>query len=755
VKLSSTILVLLCAGTLAAAETTLRINPADSLDGLRERLAGDPSIREVTFEEGVYHENLHVSGPQDADLSESPLVSGLRMEPGSTVEQNRLIFHTSDGQPPEAGQLLISAHDCGMFINRPHVTVRGIDVQNYLAREKWSTAVDLRVDHIAVEDCTARNWSLGFIVTGNHNVVRRCTADDVGGGVYVGGENATVENRRLFKNRDTFMVPMYAQDDTGIPFYSPARGHNAETTVMNQRCLRPSRRTFLQAAACGAALLLLSSDPTSCASLDERERPNVQHDGTVKAFPTAQGFGAVTSGGRGGRVIYVTNLDDAGPGSLRAALEAEGPRFVLFKVSGTIELKSNIGIREENSYVTVAGQTAPGDGIQLKDWSVSVHSGAHDVVIRFLRFRPGTGGVRIDPSRGVLNGNQIDGFTVYGNSPNTVRNVILDHCSMQWAVDENSEVYGNATDVTFQWCLIAEGALWGHEKGPHSMGMILGGWGAEHQMRVSVHHCLFAHHRGRNPLMLPVGPKTPNAGLLDFRNNVVYNWGGAQGATELGAVKPGGVPLDRSVGTVVQANLVNNVYLPGPDTGGYFTLHGGIAHVSGPVRIFLEGNYGPRCESGCGDSHWDRAIVDVSDVSNIRFASKARYGSDVEFAVAPVTTTPTGEVRDIVLANAGATRPRRDTVDARIVREVMTRTGKIGPYDGVDAIPRDHYPDLESTEPPLDSDNDGMPDDWERAHGFDPHDPRDGNGYRFGNGYTNLENYLNGLTGDPIPFGKP
>lgn len=472
------------------------------------------------------------------------------------------------------------------------------------------------------------------------------------------------------------------------------------------------------------------------------------HGAEIKAFPTAEGFGATTPGGRGGRVIYVTNLNDAGPGSLRAALEATGPRIVLFKVSGTIELSGNIHIGEASSFVTVAGQTAPGDGVQLKNFTVAVHSGAHDVVIRHLRFRPGTGGVAIDPARGVPNGSNIDGFLVYGNSSKTVHDVVVDHCSIQWAVDENAEVYGNVTDVTYQWCIMAEGALWGHEKGPHSMGMIMGWEGNQPtQMRVSVHHSLFAHNRGRNPLMLPVGPSRPDACLLDFRNNVVYNWGGAQGATELGAVKSGGAPLDADIGTVLKVNLVNNVYIPGPDTSGYFTLNGGLAHISGPVKVFLQGNFGPKCETGCGDAHWDRALVDISDVSNIKFAAKAKYGSDDEFATASVTTTPTKDVFETVLNGVGPTKPKRDTVDERIMHEVRTRTGKIGPFDGVDKLPHSRYPVWNSSPPPTDTDDDGMPDEWERARGLDRNNPADGWAVA-NNGYTNVENYLNELAGD-------
>jgi hypothetical protein len=251
----------LCAGTVAANSATIKFKPAESLDKLREQLASNAELREVIFEEGVYSGHLHVSAPKGADFSAKPLLiraadgakvvfDGSRAldkfephpglpgvfqmdythrggeypklwEPNTraryrvvadiesvkrfsstfTVDGNRLFFRTSDGQPPLPGQLLMSAHDCGMFINRPHVTVRGIAFQNYLVREKWSTGIDLRVDHITVEDCSTRNCSLGFVVSGNNNTVRRCSAEDIGGGVYVGGANATVEECRLFKQR--------------------------------------------------------------------------------------------------------------------------------------------------------------------------------------------------------------------------------------------------------------------------------------------------------------------------------------------------------------------------------------------------------------------------------------------------------------------------------------------------------------------------------------------------------------------------
>lgn len=287
----------------AEAVTRLEVSPRDSLSALRETLAANPAIREVVFAGGTYSGGLYVEGKKGTDFSSHPLLlraaegaevvfDGSRpvdryqkdeelpgvfwieyaahgaeypklWEPGRrvrytlvadrkavgifpatfSVEGKRLLFHTSDGEPPRPGELLMSAHDCGLFVNRPHVTVRGLQFRNYLLREKWSTAIDLRVDRIVAEDCRASNCSLGFVVSGNDNVVRGCVAEDVGGGVYVGGENAVVERCRVFKERDSFMVPMYAQDDTGIQYYSPARGG----TVRGNLCVGFGMGIFIKA----------------------------------------------------------------------------------------------------------------------------------------------------------------------------------------------------------------------------------------------------------------------------------------------------------------------------------------------------------------------------------------------------------------------------------------------------------------------------------------------------------------------------
>ena len=247
---------------------TLQVQPTDSLSTVWEQLTTDASISEVVFAEGVYYGGLTIEGPRGTDFAQHPLLiraadgahvvfDGAKRverakpheelpgvfwidytnaggeypkfwEPGTrtryrlvadartvarfpatySIEGKRLLFHTSDDQSPRQGGLLMSSHDYGLFVNRPYVTVRGIHFRNYLAREKWSTGIDLRVNHITAEDCHSSNCSMGFIITGDRNALRRCEAEDVGGGVYVGGENAIVEACRFFKRRDVFMVPM-------------------------------------------------------------------------------------------------------------------------------------------------------------------------------------------------------------------------------------------------------------------------------------------------------------------------------------------------------------------------------------------------------------------------------------------------------------------------------------------------------------------------------------------------------------------
>jgi len=446
---------------------------------------------------------------------------------------------------------------------------------------------------------------------------------------------------------------------------------------------------------------------------------------SLPAFPGAEGYGSQTAGGRGGRVIEVTNLNDSGPGSLRDALEVQtGRRIVVFRVSGTIELGGSINIGKDNSYVTIAGQTAPGDGIQIKNWPIAVSYGGHDVVMRYLRMRPGPGGITEE------NGGDIDGVLIYGPGGRHTYNVMIDHCSVMWAADENSDACGAVTNVTYQWCIFAEGLQSGHEKGPHSMGMLISG--SQKTMTVSVHHCLFAHNGGRNPALIFVNPQGTPAARFDFRNNVVYNWSNnnyAQFHTE------GHSSADNGP----QVNFVNNLYLRGPDSN---PGDDNIVWVKGPARLYVDGNRTPRWPAGTSNG-WDIGIRDIDDGPRYRQVDEKTFRAMEPFPTPSVRTTKMGLLYELVLKNAGANLPRRDEVDRRVIAEVRTKTGRVGMGSG--------YPTLKSATPPPDADHDGMPDGWERARGLNPENPKDANGDQDGDGYTNVEEYLNEQAGDDMP----
>lgn len=397
----------------------------------------------------------------------------------------------------------------------------------------------------------------------------------------------------------------------------------------------------------------------------------------LPAFPGAEGFGSETPGGRAGAVLQVTTLADSGPGSLREALTTPGPRIVVFRVGGTILLEEMIRVR--HPYLTIAGQTAPGDGITIRNGShrsTPLRVETHDVVIRHLRIRPGPGG---GP----------DGLSI-GRG----RNIVVDHCSLSWAVDENLAVTGNSRDVTVQWSVIAEGLHDStHPKGPHSMGDLIGSRGD-----VSLHHNLYAHNDARNP-RIGGGPKT-----VDFVNNVIYNFGSMAGRL--------------SARRLVRVNYVGNVVRPGPSSHPDAVALGMPNPY--PVEVFARDNVLPR--RGLVDDDFEGTLV------------KARHPAP------PVTTSPAQDAYEAVLRSAGATRPRRDAIDARIVASVRERSGRV----------IDHPEDVggwisaRGGTAPADRDGDGMPDAWEVRHGFDPDDPSDGSKDADGDGYTNVEEFLNG-----------
>lgn len=416
----------------------------------------------------------------------------------------------------------------------------------------------------------------------------------------------------------------------------------------------------------------------------------------IPAFPGAEGFGAFTPGGRGGKVFFVTNLNDSGPGSLRAACEAEEPRIVVFHVSGTIALQSNIKIR--NPYITIAGQTAPGDGICLKNYQMSI--GTHDVVIRYIRFRVGDQG---DKDCDALGGRGCS-------------NVIIDHCSASWSIDECVSFYHNE-NITVQWCLISESLRDSHhEKGPHGFGGIWGGNNA------SYHHNLLAHHSSRNPRF------ASDEQNIDHRNNVIYNWGynsayGGEGAT---------------------VNMVANYYKFGPATED--NVKDRIVEPSdNKGRWYIADNYVVGYPEITEDN-WNGGVQEAS-LKTIRV--------DKPFPAAPVKTQTAQEAYKLVLKHAGANLPKRDSLDKRIIEEIRTGTAKYGEtwkgggkgiIDSQTAV--DGWPKLKSVPPPKDSDSDGMPDNWENKFGLKPDDKADGNMDKDRDGYTNVEEYLNGTVPD-------
>ena len=407
----------------------------------------------------------------------------------------------------------------------------------------------------------------------------------------------------------------------------------------------------------------------------------------TREFPGAEGFGAFARGGRGGKVLFVTNLDDSGPGSLREALSARGPRTIVFRVGGVIELRKSLVIREP--YVTVAGQTAPGDGICIRADS-SIHadtlvlSGTHDVVLRYLRVQQGKGPQEPRPDDGG------DCIAAYDSE-----NFIIDHCSTHWGTDETVSVTGAVDLYTVQWCIIAEGL--NYER--HSMSTILSG------DRCTWHHNLFAHAGSRNP-------NFAGQPRCDFRNNVIYNWGHTSGQ-----------------GNFTQLNYVGNFLRPGPSTVQKPLKFVASESVALEDSLYLAGNVMDGSDELTRDN-WLGAAFDHA------------CRSDAPFSMVPIAGEPAETALGRVLQKAGATLPKRDAADARVVADVRDRTGKIiASQQEVGGWPRF----ASSSAAPADGDNDGIADEWEIRSGLNPKDPADA-AMVAADGYTWLETYLDHLT---------
>ncbi len=464
-------------------------------------------------------------------------------------------------------------------------------------------------------------------------------------------------------------------------------------------------------------------------------RPVDLPQASIPAFPGAEGGGAYTFGGRGGKVYVVTSLEDRGPGTLRDACEQGGARTVVFNVAGIIRIKTPIIIRAP--YITIAGQTAPGDGICVAGESVWINT--HDVIIRFMRFRRGETNV----------GRRDDAI---GGNP--IGNIMIDHVSASWGLDENMSMYrhmyndstGKAAEdklptvnITIQNSIFSEALdTWNH-----AFGSTLGGENCTFMRN------LWADNAGRNP---SIGWN----GVFNFVNNVIFNW--VHRSTDGGDY-------------TAMYNIINNYYKPGPQTPkntplGYRILKPesgrsklghlefGRAYVDGNI---VEGN------DRVTKNNWDGG-VQVEDM-----ADAGKYTDNIKWReplpMPKITVLPTDKAYEYVLANAGATLPKRDPVDVRVVEQV--RTGKITVKEGVKPpetqfkhrrLPLDSYkngiitdisqvggyPDYKGT-PYADTDKDGMPDAWETKNGLNPKDAADASQDKNKDGYTNIEEYLNSV----------
>jgi hypothetical protein len=455
----------------------------------------------------------------------------------------------------------------------------------------------------------------------------------------------------------------------------------------------------------------------------------------IPAFPGAMGGGAQTPGGRGGKIFVVTSLEDSGKGTFREALEAVGARTVVFNVSGIIRLKKPITVRAP--YITIAGQTAPGDGICVAGESVLLDT--HDIIIRYMRFRRGeTEVTRRDDALG----------------GNVIGNVIIDHCSMSWGLDENISLYRHqfqvnekskleklpAVNVTIQNTISSEGL----DTYNHAFGSTIGG------LNSMFIRNLWADNISRNA---SVGMY----GSFNFVNNVVFNW--------WNRTLDGGDYRS-------QYNIINNYFKPGPITPTdqpirYRIIKPESGYISPKQygKAFVDGNFIMGSPEVSADN-WNGGVQLEDLSSEVTKDFLAQIKQDKAFRMPPISIMKAEQAYDFVLENAGATLPKRDAVDERVIKQV--RTGKIEVREGLEntigaafikrRLPADSYkkgiithPDQVGGYPEYkgkaykDSDGDGIPDAWEKKFGLNPNDASDANKDSNGDGYTNIEKYFNGI----------
>ncbi len=414
----------------------------------------------------------------------------------------------------------------------------------------------------------------------------------------------------------------------------------------------------------------------------------------VPAFPGAEGAGKYTTGGRGGIVYTVTNLNDEGEGSLRKGIRKKGPRTIVFAVNGYIDLKSELVINNDD--ITIAGQTSPGFGICLRGYGLRIN--ANNVIVRYLRVRPGD-----------IAKEELDALTGKKH-----KNIIVDHCSVSWATDEVCSLYDNE-NMTLQWCIISESLSQSvHSKGAHGYGGIWGG------MKATFHHNLLAHHTSRNPRLQ--GARyitTPETEHVEILNNVIYNWGykcmyaGEQGRYIISGnyFKPGPATKKSAKVRLLQPY----------DPYAWFQFDNNV--LDGNEEITNDNWLGVQCEKDTVSKYFKKKLPIVSKYK-------------IESAL---------EAYNNVLDQAGASI-NRDKIDKRIINEVKTGTAH-GALNGIINSQNEvgAWEEILPVNAPLDSDKDGMPDEWEVKQGLDPQNKADASTYKLDKNYTNIEIYLNAL----------
>ena len=461
-------------------------------------------------------------------------------------------------------------------------------------------------------------------------------------------------------------------------------------------------------------IFILSIFAISVASI--KENPTGTEPCEVKAFPGAEGFGTSTPGGRGGKIIYVTTLNDSGEGSLRSALTASGPRLVLFRVSGTITLEKDIVIKEP--YLTIAGHTAPGEGVQIR--GAQIHIETHDIIIRYLKVRSGD---LIDASTE----DERDAITI--NKLDQAYNIVIDHSTLIWGPDIGGLSFLNGThDATVSYSIMGEGLYISHHPegiqatDGHSMAMNITELDSPiPPKRITAHHNLLTTSADRNPRV--IGGEN-----IDIVNNVIYNWKNSA-----------------SQGNPRSLNLINNMYIPGPMT-------------TNPLAHFI---WIPKVEAG-GSLHYSSVYETGNLTENFIKQTKSPSGVYVDTRFSPYSMLAKEDsaktAYNKVLRDAGANlqvntaagdfRIARDSVDQRIIDNVLHRTGVLVngvDYDNVGGFPAISWPKLQGGSEAIDDDLDGMPDAWEQTYFHNTHrgSPDRSKSDYDKDGYTDVEEYLN------------